>query len=184
MNKEFENLNRRMSLFIISAVSSFPQSMDSRYVIAERITRFDSDSITLSQLAQISPNPEFCRDQIDNIHQKFGIKYKISPNQARAYVMRFAIEGIGTVNEKARLASEFCKVAFPILPEDSVGLCPSDPGPEWSFATLINKDVVFVLDDFLKQNASVVQNLRTRIVPEANRVIANGHLQQNIHRGN
>lgn len=101
-----EETNRRVCMAVINGIASFPQSDQSTDIIADMIMRsFDENhtgkAMRPKDLALMTPEP-WCADQINMIHERFGIKRRVSFDEIEAFMNRFAREGLKAVQRTVR----------------------------------------------------------------------------------
>src|SRR5260221_13069962 len=132
---------------VIHALSTYPQpeSEENSYLIAWDIVKPDC-RVSISELASILPNARWCQESINTTHQIFGVNYRLSEDEARIYVLRFAIHGIDCVR---RITKEQAGFYFPEDLEGSVGSKKNDSDP---FSTVIDYGKSQILQNFLNDH--------------------------------
>jgi hypothetical protein len=132
-------LNERATNLVIGAVAQHPQMWHGAdMLIADRaLQEFDGDSsrqtgIGVRELARVNADGPPAAGRINDIHERFGIEYRVNEKQARDYVRFGAIQGIRVVGAAVFSAAADLRLEVPAYLNDD--MYPGDStGPVKSF---------------------------------------------------
>jgi len=175
-------VNERACSSVLTDIARFPQRVTGVLVADGLMDEFDPNprsatGIGITEMARIVPDGNYCAPIVNDVHDRFHIDRRVTPDEAAGFVVAFALDGMDHVRSRTLEAAQEMNIDVPDEIRDTE---VRKKGPAGSHITVanINKPVAFALHDFLTRSPDLRTIVAAKIKSEADTIRADSRAQQ------